>query len=69
MRYDALKYAVYHGEERARHFSELLDFDLVFTTYGTVVKEMNAKERMKSRDILYSIAWFRIVLDEGLCCL
>ena len=62
---DTLKYATYHGQERARHFSDLLDYDVVFTTYGTVAKEMKAKERMKSRDILYRIAWFRIVLDEG----
>lgn len=47
---------VYHGQGASRDPCEIVDNDLVITTYETLL--------LKSR-ILSKISWFRIVLDEG----
>jgi SNF2 family DNA or RNA helicase len=56
----ALKYEIYHDQNRVRHFSDLADVDVLITTYGTVTAEYR-----KFRKVLFYLKWFRIVLDEG----
>lgn len=50
----------YHGLKRESDPLKLLDFDVIFTTYATVAAEFR-----RCSNILHSINWFRIVLDEG----
>lgn len=57
----SLKFSTYYGHSRVQHWSELQDHDIVFTTYGTVATEY----RRPRRQVLYHMAFFRIVLDEG----
>lgn len=47
---------VYHGQGTSRDLDEILDNDLVITTYETLL--------LKSCT-LRKISWFRVVLDEG----
>lgn len=61
----SLRVTRYHGHDRAKHFSELLSFDVVLTTYGTVTKDFNKIYR-GGREALFYVRWFRLVLDEGL---
>jgi SNF2 family DNA or RNA helicase len=53
-----LKFLVFHGNKRDQHFANLLNQDIVFTTYGTLVREI---------DRLKSIHWRGIILDESQC--
>ncbi|KAK6713561.1 hypothetical protein SNK04_004526 [Fusarium graminearum] len=50
---------IFHGETRAKDKDQLLDSDIVLTTYHTLEKNSHDK------GILGSIKWLRIVLDEG----
>ena len=50
----------YHGPHRTRHIAAVQRADLVITTYGTVTSDV-----LKRRNVLDSLEWFRIVLDEG----
>jgi hypothetical protein len=52
----------YHGQERVRHYSEMMGHNIILTTYGTVATEF----RKSRRQVLYHMRFFRIVLDEGL---
>ncbi|GIZ44204.1 hypothetical protein CKM354_000740800 [Cercospora kikuchii] len=56
-----LKVSRYHGHERARLADDLVDNDIVITTYGTIAKEY-IKPR---RRVLYHMCFFRIILDEA----
>ena len=47
---------LYHGQGTSGDLGEIVDHDLVITTYETLL--------LKS-PILKKISWFRIVLDEG----
>ncbi|KAL2267535.1 hypothetical protein VTJ83DRAFT_4812 [Remersonia thermophila] len=63
---EGLKYHIYHGQNRIKDVAALAQHDLVITTYGSVISELNA--RVKGKRGLYpleEIAWFRIVLDEA----
>lgn len=61
-----ITYHIYHGPNRIKDAAQLAQFDLVITTYGSVVSELNSRIK-KKRGIypLEEIAWFRIVLDEA----
>ncbi|EPE30717.1 P-loop containing nucleoside triphosphate hydrolase [Glarea lozoyensis ATCC 20868] len=50
----------YHGPKRESDLLKLLDFDVILTTYATVAAEFR-----RCSNILHSINWFRIVLDEA----
>jgi SWI/SNF-related matrix-associated actin-dependent regulator of chromatin subfamily A3 len=50
----------YHGPKRELDTLKLVDFDIIFTTYATVAVEFR-----QYSNVLHSINWFRIVLDEG----
>lgn len=56
-----LKALKYHGQGRKSDPQQLLDFDIILTTYATV-----SSEHSKDLSPLQNIDWFRIVLDEGL---
>jgi SWI/SNF-related matrix-associated actin-dependent regulator of chromatin subfamily A3 len=51
----------YHGQKRESDAKDLLDFDILLTTYATVASEFG-----RGSGPLYRITWFRIVLDEGI---
>ncbi|KAK3905707.1 SNF2 family N-terminal domain-containing protein [Staphylotrichum tortipilum] len=62
----SMSYYIYHGPNRIKDATQLAQFDLVITTYGSVVSELNS--RIKGKRGIYpleEIAWFRIVLDEA----
>ncbi len=59
-------YYVYHGQNRIKEVDELLKYDLIITTYGSVSSELNARKRRKSGPYpIEEIGWFRVVLDEA----
>jgi SWI/SNF-related matrix-associated actin-dependent regulator of chromatin subfamily A3 len=60
----ALRIAKYHGHDRVTTARELLSFDIVLTTYGTVTTEHRRSYR-GGREVLYFLRWFRVVLDEA----
>lgn len=61
-----LKYYIYHGSNRIRDADQLVDYDMVLTTYGSVASEVTARSRGKPGPWpLEEIGWFRIVLDEA----
>jgi len=63
---DSIRYHIYHGPNRVKDVEELARYDLVITTYGSIVSELNS--RIKGKRGIYpleEIAWFRIVLDEA----
>ncbi|QPC69459.1 hypothetical protein HYE68_000211 [Fusarium pseudograminearum] len=53
------KVHIFHGQTRAKNKDQLLDSDIVLTTYQTLEKDSS------SNRILNSIMWSRIVLDEA----
>ncbi|OTA83136.1 hypothetical protein M434DRAFT_400748 [Hypoxylon sp. CO27-5] len=52
----------HHGSTKARGAEELLQYDIVLSTYSTVASDFGSEE-----PVLYGINWFRIVLDEAHC--
>lgn len=60
----ALQIAKYHGHDRVATARELLSYDIVLTTYGTVAME-HRKSYRGGREVLYHLRWFRVVLDEA----
>uniref|UniRef100_A0A915JJ69 Helicase ATP-binding domain-containing protein n=1 Tax=Romanomermis culicivorax TaxID=13658 RepID=A0A915JJ69_ROMCU len=65
---------VYHGPKRETSASRMASFDFVITSYETVSSEVGSGEdddkKTKKRkpscaSVLLSIAWERIILDEG----
>ncbi|UZP37041.1 hypothetical protein NXS19_004857 [Fusarium pseudograminearum] len=50
---------IFHGETRAQERDQLLNVDIVLTTYHTLEKDGNGDK------ILNAIKWLRIVLDEA----
>ncbi|KAK5046235.1 hypothetical protein LTR84_008378 [Exophiala bonariae] len=50
----------YHGRYRPKQVDKVARADIVFTTYHTL-----ATERKANKNILRSIHWFRIILDEA----
>jgi SNF2 family DNA or RNA helicase len=63
---ETITYHIYHGPNRIKDVAKLAQFDLVITTYGSIVSELNSRIKRK-RGIypLEEISWFRIVLDEA----
>jgi SNF2 family DNA or RNA helicase len=61
-----ISYHIYHGPNRVKNVALLAQFDLVITTYGSVVSELNSRNKGKRGAYpLEEIGWFRIVLDEA----
>ncbi|GIZ46851.1 hypothetical protein CKM354_000996000 [Cercospora kikuchii] len=60
-RVEALRISTYHAQNRVTHYTDLLKFDIVLTTYGTIAREYRKRER----EVLYHMRFFRVVLDEA----
>ncbi|KAI0440376.1 SNF2 family N-terminal domain-containing protein [Xylaria telfairii] len=54
-----LRLCVFHGSNRARMAEDIVDNDVVLTTYNTLVSDQ------KSNKLLQQLSWFRVVLDEA----
>lgn len=52
----------YHGQQKNIPLLELLKYDVVLTTYGTL-----ATGSTQHNSMLQQIDWYRIILDEGKC--
>ena len=57
-----MRYLKYHGQRREKDPAALLNKEVVLTTYETVSADF-----ARGDSVLYKVAWFRIVLDEGKC--
>ena len=55
-----LRVLEHHGQTKTHDVERLRAFDIVLTTYATLVSEYR-----NERSALYDVDWFRIVLDEG----
>ncbi|KAH7680561.1 DNA helicase protein [Dioscorea alata] len=55
---------VHYGQSRPKDAKLLAENDVVLTTYGVLGSEFSA-ENSEDNGVLYSVRWFRIVLDEA----
>jgi len=55
----------YYGSAKGK--VPLADFDVVLTTYDTLVAEGVSSRGKNKNDRIQSIDWYRVVLDEGKC--
>ncbi|WWD10365.1 hypothetical protein V865_008500 [Kwoniella europaea PYCC6329] len=74
-----LRVLIYHGPKRVKSKHNLKQYDVVLTTYGTLVAEAGPKEKRKKagsddeedyRNIkkqgpLFKVHWWRVILDEA----
>lgn len=59
-----LNVLLYHGCDRDRNSRHLARYDIVVTTYGTLVSEMEKHSQAKGKGIA-GVLWRRVVLDEA----
>lgn len=60
----ALRVCVHHGPQRAKTFKELKKYDVVITTYHTLVSEHGSSgENLKVG--CFGLNWYRVILDEA----
>ncbi|EDN10168.1 conserved hypothetical protein [Histoplasma mississippiense (nom. inval.)] len=62
---DALSYYVFHGPTRTEDVVELSKYDLIITTYSTILSELSGKSSKRGTSPLTRMNLFRIVLDEA----
>ncbi|CAH1452492.1 unnamed protein product [Lactuca virosa] len=55
---------VHYGQSRPKDAKILAQSDVVLTTYGVVASEFSS-ENAEERGGIYSVRWFRVVLDEA----
>ncbi|KAK0627894.1 SNF2 family N-terminal domain-containing protein [Immersiella caudata] len=60
----SVRYVSYHGQERQRAVKLLSEYDIVLTTYGTVLAEYRRLGEA-DRSPLHQVSWFRLILDEA----
>ncbi|XP_076946038.1 DNA repair protein RAD5A-like [Bidens hawaiensis] len=60
----SLSIYVHYGQSRPKDAKILAQCDVVLTTYGVVASEYSS-ENAEERGGLYSVRWFRVVLDEA----
>ena len=68
-----LSYCIYYGAGRSMTADKMQKFDVVITTYQTVVQddpnaskpEGSNKKKKKANHDLFGVKWKRVVLDEG----
>ena len=62
----AITWHVYHGPRRESKVAILARFNIVITTYETVVSDKKkASQPMAQQTTLFDITWRRIIMDEG----
>ncbi|CAG8569590.1 7551_t:CDS:2, partial [Gigaspora rosea] len=61
---DLFSVHVYHGQNKAS-FHNLKKYDIVITTYQTLLREWPENDEDDDRGSLFRINWFRVVLDEA----
>ncbi|EEQ31460.1 putative 1-phosphatidylinositol 4-kinase [Microsporum canis] len=62
---DALSVYVFHGPNRTEDPKELAQYDIVITTYTTVLSDISGKSSKRKTSPLVQMNMFRIVLDEA----
>ncbi|XP_017845596.1 transcription termination factor 2-like [Drosophila busckii] len=63
---NGIKTLIYHGPKRRKGtLTELLDYDLVITTYGIVVSEWKDYDENQKNSWLFNTEWKRLILDEA----
>jgi SWI/SNF-related matrix-associated actin-dependent regulator of chromatin subfamily A3 len=55
-----LRLLKHHGNTKATTVEQLLDCDVVLSTYATLATELRGDDALP-----YQVAWFRVILDEG----
>ncbi|KAJ8640061.1 hypothetical protein MRB53_016755 [Persea americana] len=60
----SLSVYVHYGQSRLKEAKLLAQNDIVLTTYGVLASEFSA-ENAEENGGLYSVRWFRVVLDEA----
>lgn len=62
----SITYYVFHGPNRTTDFKELSDFDIIITTYSTILSEISGRGAKSGKlSPLTKMNMFRIVLDEA----
>ena len=66
VQYKAITWHIYHGRGRKFEADVLAGFNIVITTYETVVSEKKrASQPMAYPTTLFDVTWRRIIMDEG----
>ncbi|KAJ5679189.1 hypothetical protein N7462_007433 [Penicillium macrosclerotiorum] len=66
LKQDSLQCYVFHGQSRTTNVDELAEYDLVITTYSTILSEVSGRSlKRRSSSPLAKMNMFRIVLDEA----
>jgi SNF2 family DNA or RNA helicase len=60
-----ISYYVFHGPSRTTNVDELAEYDLVITTYSTILSELTGRGSKRGISPLIKMNMFRIVLDEA----
>ena len=61
----ALTYYMYHGSARTFDLQELMEFDIIITTYSILATEIHGRGKGNKASPLYDLNFFRVVLDEA----
>lgn len=56
-----LTYQVLHGNEKSRQIKKINDYDITFTTYGTLSSIFRASRTSR----IFTNSWRRVILDEA----
>ncbi|KAK3363960.1 SNF2 family N-terminal domain-containing protein [Lasiosphaeria hispida] len=59
VKHETLNVCVFHGKTRPDSAKDVVDYDIVITTYATLVMDK------KKNGLLQHIHWYRIILDEA----
>lgn len=65
LKFNALRWLVYHGKDREKLWNSIPHCNVVFTTYETVVKDYQKHKSSHHPTPILTLTWRRIVLDEG----
>lgn len=62
---NAITYYVFHGPSRTEDPGELAKYDIIITTYSTILSDVSGKSSKRKGSPLLQLGFFRIVLDEA----